>query len=259
MKFGLLTQWYDPEPGPAALPGVLARGLVSKGHEVHVLTGIPNYPSGRIAPGYRAYRPTRETEQGVHIHRVPLYPSHDSSAIHRVANYASFGVTSFFAAPRVFAEMDAIWVNYSPVTVAPAQWATRYFRSVPGVVHVLDLWPDTVAASGRAEGGPRGSMVAGIDWWCRRMYAAAHSVAYIAPGVGPVLIGRGVSAEKLAYVPMWADESTFFPSQRSWRAKLSISDETTVLLYAGALGAAQQIDSLVEACRALLRTAASSP
>ena len=49
MRFGLLTQWYDPEPGPAALPGVLARGLRAAGHEVEVLTGLPNYPTGVVA------------------------------------------------------------------------------------------------------------------------------------------------------------------------------------------------------------------
>ncbi len=53
MRLGVLSQWYDPEPGGGAVPGVLARGLAGRGHDVRVLTGFPNYPRGQIYPGYR--------------------------------------------------------------------------------------------------------------------------------------------------------------------------------------------------------------
>src|SRR5580692_4142278 len=56
LRIGLLTQWYSPETGSAAVPGVLARSLAERGHEVKVLTGFPNYPTGTIAPGYRVQR-----------------------------------------------------------------------------------------------------------------------------------------------------------------------------------------------------------
>ena len=53
MKIGLLSQWYDPETGPAALPGVYAREFARLGHGISVLTGFPNYPEGQIYPGYK--------------------------------------------------------------------------------------------------------------------------------------------------------------------------------------------------------------
>lgn len=74
MKIGILTQWYDPEPGPAALPGVLARELVRRGHEVTVLTGFPNYPTGKIVDGYKISRKLRENLDGVDITRTFLLP-----------------------------------------------------------------------------------------------------------------------------------------------------------------------------------------
>src|SRR5450756_1458513 len=94
MRVGLLTQWYDPEPGPAALPGVLARGLVARGHEVQVLTGFPNYPTGVVAAGYRMRRVLDEVVDGVDVRRVALYPSHDASTVRRVTNYVSFGASA---------------------------------------------------------------------------------------------------------------------------------------------------------------------
>lgn len=249
MRVGLLTQWYDPEPGPAALPGVLARGLVGRGHEVQVLTGFPNYPTGVVAPGYRVRRAMNEVLDGVNVRRVALYPSHDSSVLHRVATYASFGASGVVSGLGALRGLDAIWVNYSPITVAWPMWAARYGLRIPQVTHVLDLWPDILLAGGFARRSPAYRVAeAGLGAWCRGMYAASDSVAYISPGVGRVLHDRGVPSEKLHYVPMWADETVFRPTGDHLRDELGIDPEAIVLLYAGALGEAQGLDTLIEAC-----------
>ena len=65
MRLGVVTQWYDPEGSSAALPGVIARSLAAHGHEVHVITGFPNYPDGVLLDGYRQRPYLRETLQGV--------------------------------------------------------------------------------------------------------------------------------------------------------------------------------------------------
>lgn len=248
MRIGLLTQWFDPEPGPAALPGVLARGLQANGHSVQVLTGFPNYPSGKIADGYRLRRAMDETSDGVAVRRVALFPSHDGSAVHRSLNYASFGLSALVSGLGVLRGLDALWVNYSPITVAWPMWAARYGLRVPTVAHVLDLWPDTVLAGGFAGGRAYRSAEKLLEMWCRGMYRAADSVAYISPGVGETLRSRGVPENKLAYVPMWADEAIFRPSYENLRANLGLAPDAVVLLYAGALGEAQGLETLIEAC-----------
>lgn len=248
MRVGLLSQWFDPEPGPAGLPGVLARGLLSRGHDVQVLTGFPNYPTGVLAPGYRIRRSSDENLQGVAVRRVALYPDHSASPIRRFANYASFGVSALTSGLGALRGLDAMWVYCSPITVAWPMWAARYGLRVPAVAHILDLWPDTVLASGFLEG--EGHLVAKkvLDTWCRGMYRSAHSVAYISPGVGNILQQRGVPADKLAYVPMWADETIFRPSPDNLRGELGLAPDAVVLLYAGALGEAQGLDALIDAC-----------
>lgn len=250
MRFGLLTQWFDPEPGPARLPGVLARGLRDRGHEVQVVTGFPNYPTGRITDGYRMRARADELVDGVRIRRVPLYPSHDSSTLRRSVNFASFGVSASVLGADAFRGLDALWVNFSPITLSWPAWPARRIFGVPVVVHVLDLWPDTVLASGFGSRG-RGYTAAqrAMNAWCNRMYRAAQSVAYISPGVGRVLAERGVPEEKLAYVPMWAEESIFRPSEDDLRDELGIDAEAVVVLYAGTLGGAQGLDTLIDACR----------
>jgi colanic acid biosynthesis glycosyl transferase WcaI len=249
MRVGLLTQWYAPEPGPANLPTLLARGLAERGHDVTVVTGFPNYPSGMIAEGYRVRPRTTEGTPPITVRRVALFPSHDDSAVRRVANYVSFGASAAALGTSAFAQVDALWVNYSPITVAGAMWAARALYRVPSVVHVLDLWPDTVLASGYGGSGAMArSAERSLSWWCNRMYASAASVAYISPGVGRVLEARGVPGQKLEYVPMWADEEVFRPTTTDLRDELGISANRVVVLYAGALGEAQGLETVIDAC-----------
>lgn len=250
MRVGLLTQWFDPEPGPAALPGVLARGLLARGHSVQILTGFPNYPTGKLHPDYPMSRSLDEIVDGMSVRRVALYPSHDGSTTRRMINYASFGASAVMSGLGALRGVDALWVNYSPITIAWPAWAAKIGLGIPWVAHVLDLWPDTILASGMMD---RGTGYAAtrtlLNAWCGGMYRSASAVAYISPGVREVLERRGVPSAKLSYVPMWADENIFRPSSADMRATLAIPREAVVLLYAGSLGEAQGLSTLIDACQ----------
>ena len=89
MRIVYLTQWFEPEPNIVKGVGFV-RALEAAGHEVTVVTGLPNYPTGRLYPGYRLRLVQHETIGGVRVVRLPLYPSHDSSSLRRSLNYLSF-------------------------------------------------------------------------------------------------------------------------------------------------------------------------
>lgn len=249
MRIGMLTQWYDPEPGPAALPGALARGLLARGHEVQVVTGFPNYPTGKLADGYRQSRRLDEIIDGVRVRRVALYANHAASVSKRIANYGSFALSARVSGIDAFDDIDALWVNYSPVTIGWPMFAQQRRHKTPTVVHALDLWPDTLFASGF---GGQGRVAAGVhgalDRWCHRMYAKAQTVAFISPGVGEVLASRGVPRHKLAYAPMWADETVNRPYPApADRSRWGVGPDEIALVYAGTLGNAQDLSTLVAA------------
>lgn len=249
MRVGILSQWFDPEPGPASLPGVLGRELAERGHQVQVVTGFPNYPTGVLHDGYRVRRRLDEMVGSISVRRVALYPSHDKSPAKRLANYFSFGSSAVISGVGAFRDVDVVWVYASPITVSWPIWATRLL-GVPAVLHALDLWPDTLAVSGFDRGGlasrPTGAL---LSAWSRSMYRSGDIVAYHSPGVGDVLAERGIPHDRLAYVPLWTDERIFRPGGPDMRSELDIPADTVVLLYAGTIGAAQGLESLMEACR----------
>ena len=148
MRIGYITQWFPPEPG-TVVPESIARGLAAHGHEVDVITGFPNYPTGRIMPGYRVRPYQREQHApGITVHRAPLFPSHSRAAVPRMANYVSFAAGAA-AVSRVRVPRPDVWLVYSsPATAAiPAARLARRHQA-PIFLLIQDLWPDSVNDSG---------------------------------------------------------------------------------------------------------------
>jgi len=253
MRFGILTQWFDPEPGGGALPGALARELAARGHEVTVITGFPNYPTGRLYPGYAMKAREDREQESIRIRRVALYPSHDASVSHRLLNYVSFAVSSSVLGLSALRKFDAIWVYNSPASIALPMWVAKYIMGIPHVLHLMDLWPDSILFT---DFGIRtlSSRIAqsGLTGWCNAMYRSAASVAYVSPSQGNVLAERGVAESKLHYVPVWADPSAtnqLATAGEDNGTRGKDDQEGLSVLYAGALGPAQGLEDLITAIR----------
>jgi colanic acid biosynthesis glycosyl transferase WcaI len=253
MKVGILSQWYDPEPGSAAVAGVLARALRARGNAVQVLTGFPNYPTGRIAPGYRLrWRQDEKDEAGVAIRRVALVPSHDRSGWHRFLNYSSFAVSAAATGMAKLREQDAVWVYNSPATVGLPSWLASSAGGPPHLMHVMDLWPDSIRFSGMASSTAFSRMERILDRWCRFTYRRASGIACISRTMLAELEHRGAPAEKLRYIPIWTDERHNQPRPRDSDLARSLGvEDAFVLLYAGNLGESQGLASLLEVCHRL--------
>jgi len=249
-RLAYVTQWFAPEP--TAVPVWIAEALQRQGWDVSVVTGIPNYPDGVVKDGYRAWRPQREIHQGMRLVRAPLYPSHDGSAIGRIANYLSWALSVVIVGRSVLRGSDAVVVYSSPVTAGLAAHLRRH--RTPFVLIVQDVWPDSVFASGFLSRAWIRRLVEGpVRRLCDWHYRSADRVAVIAPGMRDRLIARGVDPAKVALVYNWVDERAFQPGPRAGRlhAQLGISPDDFVLMYAGNHGAAQRLDVAVDAVAAL--------
>lgn len=244
-KVLLLTQWFDPEPTIKGLP--FARELVRLGFDVEVLTGFPNYPQGRLYAGYRQRWLQRETIDGVRIRRVPLYPSHDQSALRRVLNYASFAVTSLLYGLRAAGRADVIYAYHPPLTVGVVAAVLRFVRRRPVVYDIQDMWPDTLAATGMISSQKVLGAVAVVCGW---VYRAADRIVVLSPGFRQMLEQRGVPSAKIEVIHNWADEVALRLTRTSLPDGFP-GPERFRIVFAGNLGRAQALGSLLEAARQL--------
>lgn len=203
MRILILGQFFTPEPDFKGLP--FAQALRDRGHEVEVLTGFPNYPGGRVYPGYRVRPWQREVMDGITVNRVALYPSHDRSTVRRAANYLSFALSAATLGPLLVRKPDVAYVYHPPATVGLPAIALRAWHGCPLVYDIQDLWPDTVFSSGMVR---RRWIASALDRWCRLVYAHVDRLVVLSPGFRETLIARGVAAEKIDVIYNWADEGS---------------------------------------------------
>jgi glycosyltransferase involved in cell wall biosynthesis len=240
MRIAYVTQWFEPEPN--VIKGTeFVRALEAAGHEVTVVTGFPNYPYGRIYAGYRLRPIRRETVGGIRIVRLPLYPSHDRSALRRSITFLSFFLSAFIYLRLRRSKFDIAYVYHPPITVGlPAA-----FARIPFVLDVQDLWPDTVVAT---DIGGASKLAGALGACCRYVYAKASAICTQSEGMKAALIARGVAPDKISIVRNWADaEFHEIPSNRSRRRRFT-------LVYGGNLGRAQRLSNLVDAAAMVERT-----
>lgn len=241
----LLTQWFEPEPTFKGMD--FARELIRQGFDVEVVTGFPNYPGGKIYPGYSLKWLQREVIDGVQVTRVPLYPSHDQGAAGRIFNYVTFAASSLFYGLFAAKRPDVIYAYHPPLTVGIAAVLIRFFRRVPVVYDIQDMWPDTLRTTGMFSNENALKAVSRVcDWVYRRV----DQLIVLSPGFKRLLIERDVPADKIEVIYNWCAEYSLaapkgavpvaFPSQNKF-----------CILFAGNMGKAQALDAVIDAAELL--------
>lgn len=241
----LLTQWFDPEPTFKGI--VFARELVAQGFDVEVVTGFPNYPGGKVYPGYKIKWVQREVIDGVQITRLPLYPNHDQSAIKRVINYGSFAASSLFYCLFFAQRANVIYAYHPPLTVGVTASLVRIFRRIPVIYDIQDMWPDTLRATGMLNSTRALKVVAAV---CNWVYRQMDHIVVLSPGFKQLLLQRGVTSDKLSVIYNWADEASISAPKGEVPAIFSDHGKFRIL-FAGNLGKAQALDTVLEAAELL--------
>jgi len=244
----VLAQWYVPEPDIRIHP--LAKMLVERGHKVTAITGFPNYPSGRLYPGYRIRWRQWEELDGVRILRLPLYPNHDRSPIKRTLNYLSFAASASLLGPALCGPADVMWVYHPPLTVGIPAWWIGLLRRVPFVYEVQDMWPETLSATGMVPSGHASTLLSHLAAF---VYQRASAISVISPGFKRNLVAKGVAADKIHVIANWADEETYRPVPRDEALAMEYGLAGRFnIVYGGNMGAAQALENVLAAA-ALLR------
>ena len=248
----LLTQWFDPEPTFKGL--VFARELVRQGFEVEVVTGFPNYPGGKLYPGYKLKIVQREVIDGVQVTRVPLYPSHDKGAVGRILNYVSFAAASLvytlFAAKRP----HVVYAYHPPLTVGVAAALIRILRRVPVIYDIQDMWPDTLRATGMFSNERALNVVSKV---CNWVYSRMDQLVVLSPGFRNMLIERGVPESKIELIYNWCAEDAL-KAPIGGLPDAFPGPGTFSILFAGNMGNAQGLEAVLNAAELLQKQAAEA-
>ncbi len=241
----LITQWFDPEPTFKGL--LFAKELTKHGFSVEVVTGFPNYPGGKVYEGYKIRLIQRDVIDGVRVNRLPLFPAHDSSVLKRIFNYVSFAASSLFYCLFMAKRADVIYAYHPPLTIGVVAVITRFFRRIPVVYDIQDMWPDTLRSTGMLSNE---KILSFIGWVASWVYKRVDQLVVLSPGFKQLLIERGVPERKIEVIPNWCDEKALTETQ-PLQDSLFSNDGRLRVVFAGNMGKAQALDIVIESAEEL--------
>lgn len=240
MRFLFLTQYFPPEIGaPQVRLAAMARELVKLGHEVEVVTGLPNHPTGKIFPEYRGKFFLSEDWEGIRVHRSWLYAA-TGAGWRRMLNYGSFAATSIVGLLRS-KRPDYVFVESPPLFVSVPAWLMCLVWRRPFIFNVADLWPDSVRELGLMGEGMTLRVAEWLEGWS---YNRAAFVNAVTEGIRDDLrTKKRVPDRKLLFLPNGVDIELFKPRAPETGLAASLGLEgKQVIVYAGTLGFAQGLD-----------------
>ena len=235
MKILATCQYGFPEPYPFLDP---MEELVKRGHTVHAITGMPNYPMGKIYPGYSVFKEKEEVHEGIQITHVPLIPR-KKNIVFRFLNYHSYPIFAKRRVMQLSGDYDVVFANQtSPVMmVEPAiAYAKKWNKKV--VMYCMDLWPASLEVGGVSKNS--------------FIYRYYHKISQrIYTNVDLILVTSKlfkdyfmdefhIDENKIIYLPQYSvlEQS---------RMEAEQNKKTTDFVFAGNVGTAQNLQILVNA------------
>jgi colanic acid biosynthesis glycosyl transferase WcaI len=257
VKILYVSQYFPPEMGaPAARVAELSRYWAQDRHDVTVLTGFPNHPTGIVPAEYRReFRRlvAREKTNGVNVVRTWLLPLPNRKAYERMLNYSSFCVSA--AGTGMFSERPDVVIASSPQLLVGLSgwWLARCKRS-RFVFEVRDLWPESLAAVG--VGNADSLMYRALARIAGFLYRNSDHIVVVTPAFKEYLIRHWqVAPEKISVVENGVEAEVFSPrAESNLRTELG-ADGKFVVSYIGTMGNAHALETLVEAAVQLLNSA----
>ena len=249
MKIVVISQYYYPEMMRIT---DICESLVRLGHEITVVTGIPNYPDGDFYKGYSWLKKRQETVNGVSVLRLPIIPRKKNLIVLSL-NYLSFIISGWLFVHFRKIKVDVV-LNYgtSPITQCLVGIWLGKKMEVPVISYILDLWPESfqevTGNSSKLIEKFLGSLVDSIYRRSDRILTSSESFIQS-------IEARGIQKDKISFWPQYA-EDFYFASEACPSDKLP-RDKRILLTFAGNIGVAQGLDILIPVAQQLQKLDAS--
>ncbi|KAF3886802.1 MULTISPECIES: glycosyltransferase family 4 protein [Nostocales] len=250
MRILIYSYNYHPEPiGIAPLMTELAEGLVKQGHQVRVITGMPNYPQREIYEEYKGKWFVTEFKNGVTIQRSYLRIKSKPNLIDRLLLELSFVFTSL---PQAISgwQPDVILLTVPPLLISLPAILLGWIYNCPIILNVQDILPEAAIRVGLIENK---LMIRALEALEKFAYRYSHRISVIADGFRENLINKGVPSRKISCIPNWVNVNFIrpLPKQRNvFRATYQLEDKF-VVLYSGNIALTQGLETVIEAATSL--------
>jgi colanic acid biosynthesis glycosyl transferase WcaI len=255
MKILYVSQYFPPEMGaPAARAAELSQHWAAAGHEVTVLTGFPNHPTGIVPPEYRdKFRRlvVREQTGRVNVVRTWLFPFPNRKAHERILNYGSFCASS--ASTGFFLSRPDVVIATSPqLLVALSGWWLARSKRVPFIFEVRDLWPESLAAVGMAG---RSFLYRILERIAGLLYSHSDRIVVVTPAFEDYLAQHWrVPRNKISVIANGVETHLFAPGSETSLRKELAGERKFVVSYIGTIGMAHGLETMIEAAAQLRDT-----
>jgi colanic acid biosynthesis glycosyl transferase WcaI len=250
MRILIYSYNYHPEPiGIAPLMTELAEGLVQRGHEVRVVTGMPNYPQRRIYDEYQGKLYVTEEKNGVTIQRSFVWVKPKPGLLDRILLDGSFVLTSFLQAMRGW-RPDVILLTVPPLPVSVPAALLGWIRRCPVVLNLQDILPDAAVHVGLLKSKTMIRVFSALEKFA---YRTATKISVITEGFVDNLTAKGVAPDKMVCIPNWVDVNFIRPLPKAnnpFRVAHQLENKF-VVLYSGNIALTQGLETVVEAATRL--------
>ncbi|MBD2089673.1 glycosyltransferase family 4 protein [Microcoleus sp. FACHB-1515] len=249
MRILIYSYNYHPEPiGIAPLMTELAEGLAARGHQVRVITGMPNYPERRIYPAYRGKWYDTEIRNGVKIQRSYVWIRPKPNLLTRILLDGSFVVTSLLQALRGW-RPDVILYTAPPLPVCVPCVLLSWLYGCPIVLNLQDILPEAAIRLGLVRNKLAIRVFQALEKFA---YRSANQICVIAEAFRENLLTKGVPAEKLVCIPNWVNTDFIcaLPRQNAFRQAHDLQNKF-VVMYSGNIGLTQGLETVVRAAAKL--------
>jgi colanic acid biosynthesis glycosyl transferase WcaI len=173
LRILFITHYFPPEVNaPASRTHEHCREWVKAGHQVTVITGVPNHPRGALFEGFENRWLQREVVDGIDVIRTWMYLSPNEGFARRIANYVLFAVTATLASLRA-GPADVVVATSPQFFCGLAGMVVSRLRRRPFVLEVRDLWPESIVQLGQMKPGP---MLTLLEWIETVLYRSAAGI-----------------------------------------------------------------------------------
>ncbi len=249
MRILMLTQYFYPENGAAQVRLLeVAKAIRDNGHEIEVVTAFPNYPTGIIPKEYQGRFFMKDSHEGIPIYRTWIYPVQRGKLWKRLLNYFSFVFSALYGVVKA-GKADYIFVESPPLFIGFTAFFAKWVKGAKLILNISDLWPESAVSLGLVTNK---SVIALTERLERSMYKAAWRISAQTEGIIKSLNDRGISADKLVFLPNGVNPDLFAPQapDKLLLQELALHDKF-VILYAGTMGYAHGLEVALQAAKSL--------